>query len=43
MQHEHNYLAFLPYSFFFFIIIISFEHVVLIAVVVHEKFSIKEH
>lgn len=46
MQHEHNHSAFLPYSvFFFLIIIIQFvlAHVVLIAIVVHEKFSIKEH
>lgn len=42
MQHEHNYSAFLSY-FFFFLIIMSFEHVVLMGIIVHEKFSIREH
>jgi len=41
MQHEHNYSAFL--SYFFFLIIMSFEHVVLMGIIVHEKFSIREH
>lgn len=45
MQHEHNYSAFpLLFCFFFFLIMVmSSEHVVLIAVVVPEKFGIREH
>lgn len=44
MQHEHNYSAFpLLFCFFFLIMVMSSEHVVLIAVVVPEKFGIREH
>lgn len=43
MRHEAQRFRFFPLLVFFFLIIMSFEHVVLMDIVVHEKFSIREH